>query len=163
MEVKSEAAARTSWSSSCSSVNRLLHKDSVVHRPDAREDDDFNNKLYSHFDDRLILSQHSPSGSWGLLNTLVVQLTRTLAAASFTSVGCSSLQHEHTSSPHLPKHATAATPWNQSEQHMHIFTIKQRGWWYHYVACWEFKLFITVKYHLKKGSLAAYHQSLPDS
>lgn len=33
MEMKSAAAARTSWSSSCSSVNRLPHKDSVAGRP----------------------------------------------------------------------------------------------------------------------------------
>lgn len=47
MEMKSEAAARTSWSSSCSSVKRLFHKASVVDRPDTHENDT-NNKLYSH-------------------------------------------------------------------------------------------------------------------
>lgn len=65
---------------------------------------------------RLMADKHSPSGSWGLLNTLPVQLTSTFAAVSFTSAGCSSLQHEHTSSPHLPKQATATTPWKQPKQ-----------------------------------------------
>lgn len=129
--MKSEAAARTSWSSSCSSVKRLFHKDSVVDRPGTHEDDDIYCQLYSHFDDRIILSQHSPSGSWGLLNTLVLQLTSAFAAVSFTAVGCSSLQHEHSSNPHLPKQAPAATPWKQSEQHIQIFTTKQCG------SCWQ--------------------------
>lgn len=44
--MKSEAAARTSWSSSCSSANRLLHKASVVDRPDTHRNDE--KKLRGH-------------------------------------------------------------------------------------------------------------------
>lgn len=36
LEVKSEAESLTSWSSSCSNVNRLFHSDTVLGKPRSR-------------------------------------------------------------------------------------------------------------------------------
>lgn len=56
---------------------------------------------------RLLHYWGSPSGRRGLVSRVDVHLTSTLAAASLTSAGRSSLQHEHTNAPHWAKQATA--------------------------------------------------------
>lgn len=56
---------------------------------------------------RLLHYWGSPSGRRGLVSRVDVHLTSTFAAASLTSAGRSSLQHEHTNAPHWAKQATA--------------------------------------------------------
>lgn len=117
LEMKSDAESRTSWSSSCSSTNRLLHSETVVDRPATAHThgqmdthtQGLQPEAASHIKANFKLLHYwsSPSGRRELVSRVDVHLTSTLAAASLTSAGRSSLQHEHTNAPHWAKQATA--------------------------------------------------------
>ncbi len=47
-EMKSEAKSRTSWSSSCSSINTLLQRETVVERPDKHTDTQTHRYTHTH-------------------------------------------------------------------------------------------------------------------